>query len=218
MTDTTLGSEKKYREVLVAPRAARREALYLAAAVGLIVLLMGVRFYLLSSGKEALQEKPACQLSDIYLQNQAPVLYRSLLGVVGDIIDLHQENGTWPDVEQLKEEALPPFAGNFLPVGLRGYVWKSYPHAGWVDYFGVNSEVGAGSENQAADPLENSFILRIIDLNSTEHPHPHAGNHGTPGQRYVGQVWINPRVTDYPGQELIKRDWKWVVGADQAGQ
>ena len=213
MSRSTAGPVRQYREVLVAPKAARREVFFLVCAIGLIVLLMSARFYLLNSRKAAAREKPACQMSDIYLQNQAPVLYRSLRGVVGDIIDLHQENGTWPDAAELKAEALPPFAGNFLPMGLRGYVWKTYSHPGWVDYFGINGDVGKVD----GDPLENSFILRIIDLQSTDHPHPHAGEHAGTGPRFVAQVWMNVRVTDYPGTELIRRDWKWVVGADQAG-
>jgi hypothetical protein len=217
MSRTSAAPPTRYREVLVAPKAARREALFLVLAIGLIIACMGLRFYILRSGEEAIREKPACQLSDIYLQNQAPVLYRSLLGVAADIVDLRLEDGSWPDVARLKDDALPPFAANFLPTGLRGYIWKAYAREGWVDYFGINGDLQAGEPKEGSDPLENSFILRIIDLQSDSHPHPHAGNHEEGDKRFVIQVWMNTRPVDYPGEELVKHDWKWIVGADRSG-
>jgi len=203
--------EKVYREVLVVPLAARREALALIIIISLIVLLMAFRFSLVSSvdSRESLK---TYQLSDLYLKNQAPTLYRSLLGVVGDIMDLREENGSWPDIALLKSEALPPFASNFLPIGLRGFVWERHASKGWVDYFGVNGDV-ASAEKEGADPLENSFILRIIDLQSEDHPHPHLGQDNDPAMRFSSQIWMNPQVVDYPTESLVERGWKWIVSA-----
>lgn len=201
--------EKEYREVLVIPLAARREAMALVVIISLIILLMGLRFSQVGTADSG-ESLKSYQLSDLQLKNQAPTLYRSLLGVVGDIIDLREENGSWPDVALLKSEALPPFASNFLPMGLRGFVWQRHAGEGWVDYFGVNSDA-VTAEKQGADPLENSFILRIIDLESEDHPHPHLGQHDNPAMRFSSQVWMNPKVTDYPTERLIERGWKWIV-------
>lgn len=209
---------KKYREVLVVPLAARREAMILALVIGLIVLLMAYRFSMFSSEGTTDSMRPY-QLIDLKLKNQAPALYRSLLGSVQDILDLREEEGQWPDIALLQSEALPPFANNYLPVGLRGYVWQQFTGEGWVDYFGVNADA-AQEEQQGKDPLENSFILRIIDLQSTKHPHPHFGQHDGQTKRFSAQIWLNPKTTDYPGEKLVEKGWKWVVsqGASPEGQ
>lgn len=209
--------KKKYREILVRPLAARREALALIVAISLIILLMGLRFsFLTSAGGDARESLRTYQIRDMNLKNQAPILYRALLGVVRDILDLREENGNWPDVDLLINEALPPFANNFLPIGLRGFVWERHAKEGWVDYFGVNGDVGS-EELESADPLENSFILRLIDLQSKEHPHPHPGKDNDPVIRFSSQIWVNPHVTDYPAEALVERGWKWIVnsGASQ---
>ncbi len=202
--------DKVYREVLVTPLAARREALALITVICLIILLMGLRFSLLPSSKDSRRSLQPYQLNDTLLKSQAPTLYRSLLGVVGDILDLRDETGNWPDAALLKEEALPPFASNFLPVALRGYVWKMHASEGWVDYYGINSDVGK-EDKEAVDPLENSFILRIIDLKSEDHPHPHFGTHDDAKMLFTFQVWINPQTTDYPADSLVEKGWKWIV-------
>jgi len=201
---------KKYREVVVVPLAARREALALVVLISLIVLLKGLRFSLLKTA-EVGKSLQAYQMSDLHLKNQAPILYRSLLGSVEDILDFREENGRWPDINLLKNEELPPFANNFLPIALRGFVWQDHAHEGWVDYFGVNGDV-ADKEKQGKDPLENSFILRIIDLQNEGHPHPHFGQHNEQEKRFAYQVWLNPQIADYPASALIEKGWKWIVG------
>ena len=203
--------ERKYREVVVVPLAAKREALALVILISLIVLLMGARFSSLKTVKVG-KSLQAYQLSDLHLKSQAPILYRSLLGSVVDILDFREENGRWPDITLLKNEELPPFASNFLPIGLRGFVWQYHPSEGWVDYFGVNGDV-VEEEKQGKDPLENSFILRIVDLQSEDHPHPHFGKHNEQTKRFSHQVWLNPQITDYPAGSLIEKGWKWVVGS-----
>ncbi len=211
MAEGSIG-DKKYREVIVVPLAARREALALVLLIGLIVVLMGLRFSALKTVDTRKSLQPY-QMSDLRLQSQAPILYRSLLGSVADILDFREEDGRWPDVTLLKDEELPPFAGNFLPMGLRGFVWQEHARTGWVDYFGFNGNA-AEDTKQGKDPLKNSFILRIIDLQSDDHPHPHFGQHNDLTKRFVHQVWLNPQITDYPAGNLIEKGWKWIVGAE----
>jgi len=211
-------TDREYREVLVVPLAARREALALVGAILLIILLMGVRFSLIPSKNNAIKALPSYQIYDITLTNQAPMLYRSLLTAVADIEDLRDESGAWPRSTRLQKEVIPPFDASFLPVGLRGFQWKSYPHKGWVDYHGINKDVGS-EDKESVDPLENSFVLRIIDLQSKDHPHPHFGRDKDPNVRYSAQIWMNPQHVEYPGANLVTKGWKWVVqeGATSSG-
>ncbi len=201
--------QNECRVFLVQPKGARREALALAGVIALIVLLMGIRFTQMNSSTSGVQLRPY-QIKNLHLKSQAPTLYRSLLGVVADVLTLREENGSWPGIDTLQEEVLPPFANIFLPVDLRGFVWKRYQSDGWVDYYGIN--VGAAAaKQQGGDPLENSFILRIIDLQSEQHPHPHLGKDNNTLMRFTAQIWVNPQTVDYPGEDLAERGWKWIV-------
>ncbi len=201
----------KVREVVVAPLAARREALALIGIIGLIILLMTIRF---AAVRAPVSQKTLkkYQQKETVLRNQAPTLYRSMLGVVEDITDLYVEMGTWPSVDMLRDESLPPFAVDFLPTGLRGYAWTSHVNDGWVDYFGINQDVGK-SDTKAGDPLENSFMLRLIDLRSAEHPHPHLGKDNDPAQQFSHQIWMYPEKRQYPGETVRKKGWKWIVSS-----
>jgi len=205
-SQTTIG-----KEVVVQPLAARREALGLAGMIGLIILIMSLRFGAVekTTTRESLQ---SYQQKDTVLQNQAPILYRSLLSVVGDIVDLYSDTGTWPDVSSLREETLPPFAADFLPPALRGYHWTRHAENGWVDYFGINEDID-GSEKENLDPLENSFILRIIDLSSQTHPHPHLGLDNDPEMKFSQQVWMYPETRKYPGEDIMGKGWKWIISS-----
>ncbi|MCI5144271.1 MAG: hypothetical protein D3923_01795 [Candidatus Electrothrix sp. AR3] len=201
-----------YREVIVPPRAAGREAVWLIVALCLIGLLAGLRFVSVAQ-EDAETELKGYQLRDINVKNQAPVLYRSLLGAMDSITWFYEAEGSWPDIAQLEQESLPPFAANFLPVGLRGFSWKLYQGATWVDYYGVNQDV-AQAEKEGTDPLENSFILRIIDQEAGKYPYPYLEN----GQknRFSAQIWINTQLVEYPGGALIERGWKWIVSGNAA--
>ena len=206
-------SRRGPRVVEVRPLSARREAMALAGVIALIVALMAVRFYLVRHKTEASRGLKSYQVKDLFLKNQAPIMYRSLCSVVGDILDLYQDEGSWPDVETLKDEGLPPFDTAFLPPGLKGYVWKMYKGEGWVDYFGVNSDLNK-KKKEGVDPLQYSFILRIIDLENQSHPHPHV-NVDSSKKRFVWQVWVYPAPRRYPGaDQLVARGWKWVVNAN----
>lgn len=201
--------QNEYREFLVQPKGARREALALVGVIGLIVFFMGLRFAQVGTNASSEQIRPY-QIKSLHLKSQAPTLYRSLLGGVADVLTLREENGEWPSIDTLKEEVLPPFANIFLPIDLRGFVWERYEGDGWVDYFGINGGA-AESKKQGGDPLENSFILRIIDLQSEKHPHPHLGKDNDVRMRFTSQIWINPQITDYPEEKLVERGWKWIV-------
>uniref|UniRef100_UPI004055B091 DUF6162 family protein n=1 Tax=Candidatus Electronema sp. TaxID=2698783 RepID=UPI004055B091 len=198
------------KEVLVAPLAARREALGLAAAICVILLLAGLRVAQVAP-QQAGAELQAWQMQDIKLKNQAPVLYRSLLGAADTITWLKETNGSWPDVAVLQAENLPPFAAKFLPAGLGGFSWQLRQGAGWADYYGINAKAAA-EEKSGADPLENSFILRIIDLQSGQ-PYPYQMAQQEPGkaERFAAQIWINLKTADYPDGPPEERGWKWVV-------
>ena len=135
-------SSAAVKEVFVAPLAARREALGLAAAVCVILLLAGLRVVQVAP-KHGGSDLQAHQMQDIKLKNQAPVLYRSLLGAVDTITWLREEKGSWPDVAVLQAENLPPFAAKFLPAGLGGFSWQLRQGAGWADYYGINAKAAA---------------------------------------------------------------------------
>lgn len=198
------------KEIIVAPKAARREAAWLAAAVCVILLLAGLRFAQVAPKHGGgLQTH---QMQDIKLKNQAPVLYRSLLGAVDTITWLCQEKGSWPDVAALQGENLPPFAAKFLPAGLGGFRWELRQGEGWADYYGINTGVAA-AEKTGGDPLENSFILRIIDRQNQQ------TDAAARQERFAAQVWINLKTADYPDGPPEERGWKWVVsGTAAAGQ
>jgi hypothetical protein len=83
---------------------------------------------------------------------------------------------------------------------------------GRVDYFGVNKDLGV-AEKQELDPLDASFLLRIIDMQNKEHPHPHYGGDSEAVQRYVFQVWLYPCMKQYPVSAVIKKGWKWIISA-----
>lgn len=198
------------KETLVLPLAARREVLGLAAAICFILLLAGLRVAHVAPNQAgaALQ---AWQMQDIKLRNQAPVLYRSLLGATDTITWLKERSGNWPDVAVLQEENLPPFAAKFLPAGLGGFSWELRQGAGWADYYGINANAAA-EEKAGADPLENSFILRIIDSQSGQPSSSQAAQQelGTT-ERFTAQIWINLKTADYPDGPPEERGWKWVV-------
>ncbi len=80
----------KVREVVVAPLAARREALALIGMIGLIILLMSIRFAAVRT-PESQKSIKKYQQKETVLRNQAPTLYRSLLSVIEDITDLYTE-------------------------------------------------------------------------------------------------------------------------------
>jgi hypothetical protein len=205
----SMTSKRMYRSVLVQPKAARREALILLGAIALVTFLMGVRFSMIRS-KDTHIRTLSYQINNLNLKFQAPVMYRALLGVVADVVALREKAGYWPDIDTLRDEVLPPFASGFLPNGLRGFAWERHEGTGWVDYFGFNA-AAVSEKKEGGDPLENSFILRIIDLQSVEHPHPHFGKDTNERTRFTAQIWMNPKTVDYPKTTFVECGWKWIV-------
>jgi hypothetical protein len=203
---------QEYKEVIVAPLAAGREVAGLVVVICCLLLLAGLRHAQVAP-KEDIAAKKSYQIQDIRLKNQAPVLYRSLLGAVDSITWTYEAAGAWPAISELQTESLPPFVGDFLPAGLRGFSWEMYQGKTWVDYYGVNKKV-AQDEQQGADPLENSFILRIIDLRAGQYPYPFV--QGSQEDRFTAQIWINPQSVDYSEGPLAERGWKWIVSGNAA--
>ncbi|MCI5118875.1 MAG: hypothetical protein D3913_13185 [Candidatus Electrothrix sp. LOE1_4_5] len=207
---------QEYKEVIVAPLAAGREVFGLTVVFCCIFLFVGLR-YMQVAPKEDATAKVSYQIKDIRLRNQAPVLYRSLLGAVDSITWIYETAGKWPKIADLQTESLPPFVGDFLPAGLRNFSWEMHQGATWVDYYGVNKQV-AQEEKKGADPLENSFILRIIDLEAGQYPFPYIQDMQDmqDTERFTAQIWINPQIVDYPQGSLVERGWKWVVSGNAA--
>lgn len=203
------------KEVAVAPLAAGREALGLLAAIALILVLVGLRVAQVAPA-QAGADLETYQLRDIRLKNQAPALYRSLLGAADTIIMLRETDGAWPEAATLHQESLPPFAEAFLPAGARGFSWQLHQGAAWADYYGINS-TAAAAEKTGADPLENSFILRIIDLHQAgKYPYPVMRQEKGQESRFAVQIWMNPKTADYPEGPLAERGWKWIVSGNAA--
>ena len=201
---------QEYKEVIVAPLAAKREIVGLSIVICCIILLVGLRHVQVVPEDEIIAKK-SYQIQDIRLKNQAPVLYRSLLGAVDSITWTYEAMGTWPDISELQSESLPPFVGDFLPAGLRGFSWEMHQGETWVDYYGVNT-AAVQQETKGTDPLENSFILRIIDLQAGQYPYPYVQD--TRENRFSVQIWINFQIVDYPEGSLAERGWKWVVSGN----
>ena len=195
--------------MVVTPLGIGREAAYLSVAIGIIVLLMALRFYWVSSDKTETELK-SYQRRDFVLKGQQPILYRSLLSTADEVVALREErDGKWPDVALLEEEALPPFAKIFLPVALKAYSWSYHGGKDWVDYYGVDAR-GEYERNSGHEAV--TFLLRIIDLHGDEeHPHPHPGLDYDPNMRYAKQVWIFNGKGAYPGENLSEAGWKWVI-------
>ncbi|MCI5122212.1 MAG: hypothetical protein D3908_13675, partial [Candidatus Electrothrix sp. AUS4] len=89
-----------YKEVIVAPLAAGREVFGLTIAITCIFLLAGMR-YVQVAPKDDVAAKKSYQIQDIRLKNQAPVLYRSLLGAVDSITWTYESMGNWPEITEL---------------------------------------------------------------------------------------------------------------------
>ncbi len=200
-----------YKEVFVVPLAARREAMGLCIMIAVIIALMVFRFSHVA-GIKTNEIMKSYQRMDRVLEDQDPIMYRSLLSVVGEMTDLREDEGKWPSIDFLKEESIPPFANDFLPTGLKGYKWTIHDNGNWVDYYGVNLEKAKAAKAKE-EPEPVTFILRIIDLQAGEHPHPHAGSDQNKKDKYSSQVWLSTETEDYPGEDVQKRGWKWIISA-----
>jgi hypothetical protein len=206
-------SSSPVKELVVPPLAAGRETLGLLVALCVILLLAGLRVIAVAP-KQSNHELQAYQLLDIKLKNQAPVLYRALLSAVDSITWLRESEGQWPNVATLQQESLPPFADRFLPTGLRGFFrWEEEQGATWVDYYGSSKNAVAAAEKAGADPLESSFILRIIDRQAGSYPYPVAPQEKGQENRFSAQIWINTNNAAYSQGPLDQRGWKWILSS-----
>lgn len=189
---------------IIPPLDAKRETLGVLVTIELIVVLMAIRFFMVSGVEDSLYMMPYQRL-DTMLTGTQRSLYQTLLTSVSDIEFLRNQQGQWPEVARLKQEDAPPFAPAFLPSALQAYNWSMHDQNTWVDYIGTNPE----------DPEVHSFILRVIDLHAEYHPHPHPGEDYDPNQKLAAQLWIYPESTrSYPGELLTEANWWWVVSPD----
>jgi len=192
-------------QIIVAPLGAKREALGLACAIGVICLLVGLRGFFLASNTTPLLLQSHHRL-DSTLNAKERLLYQSLLAAQGEIIYLWQENGAWPSAELLAQEFIPPFAEEFLPAHVHGYTWKTYDRGPWVDY------IAERPQGQDDDP---SLLLRVINLHADFHPHPHPGKDYDPNQQAACQIWFHPQnLQRYAGMQLAERGWSWIIAPD----
>ena len=183
---------------------AKRETMGVLVAIELIVVLMAIRFFLISGTETPQYIMPYQRLNTILMGTQR-TLYQTLLSSVTEIEFLRNREGQWPEEVLLKKEDVPPFAGAFLPKELQDFEWLSHSSETWVDYIGNNPE----------DPEAHSFILRVIDLHADYHPHPHPGLDYDPNMKLAVQVWIYPEPNrSYPGERLPDANWWWVVDPD----
>ena len=197
-------SSNSINDLTVPPLDAKRETVGVLLVIELIVLLMALRFFMIS-GTETPQYMRHYQRLDTMLMGRQRTLYQTLLSSVPEIEFLRDREGQWPEKVLLEMEEVPPFAAVFLPKELQHYSWVSYNSESWIDYLGTNP----------TDPKTHSFILRVIDLHADYHPHPHPGIDYDPNQKVAVQVWIYPESSrPYPGERLPEANWWWVVSPD----
>ena len=181
--------------------SAKREQ-QLIVSLFCIVLLAGGLTHWQNRENLAVELTNYQSLADTLNQEQQ-FLFRNLVFALPDITYLYEESGFWPEAFVLDEEAVPPFARNLLPSAYENLSWLAYQHGSWVDYWGASENTGY------------TFVLRIIDLHSGYHPHPHPGVDYDPKKTTALQVWFYP-VTNrtYPGERLPEAGWKWLLASN----
>jgi hypothetical protein len=192
----------EFQQIIVPPRDGKREMLGLLGAIAAICLLVALRLLLLPDNSSFPFKQPYHRL-DNTLSPQERLLYQTLLAAKGEIIYWWQKNATWPNVELLAQEGVPPFAADLLPPLLEGYTWTTHDRGPWVDY------LGHAQSGTTAGP---SVLLRIIDLHADFHPHPHPGKDYDPKEKTAVQIWMHPlNQQAYAGMQLYERGWFWIV-------
>lgn len=188
--------------ILVKPLSAGKETQGLALVCAIIIALMAIRFHTLKTNKNDIYLRPYQKL-DHGLINEQRTLYRTLYSSISEIVDIRNQEGWWPETELLKQENIPPFDQQLLPKGLKGYSWVGYNGGSWIDYLGQDKQSGI------------TFILRLIDLHASYHPHPHPGIDYDPELSIAVQVWFFPASERfYPGERLPEAGWFWLMKAD----
>src|SRR5258708_6158009 len=116
------------REVVVLPRGARKETLWVFGAIFLIAALAAARFALLKPSGGAAPQPGAAVLT-----GSDGLVYQSLLVAVDAVASLRESDGAWPSPERLAKEDMPPFAAALLPRELRGARWEAQARGGGID-------------------------------------------------------------------------------------
>jgi Family of unknown function (DUF6162) len=192
------------REVVGRPASARRETIGLLVALAVIALAMTIRFVTVLDDRDTQFVQPYQRLDNV-LQGGEVTIYQALLAAMPEVLALRDTEGMWPESVLLEMDMIPPFAKELLPKALRSYEWIGHDGGAWIDYLGVDP-TGAHKV---------SFILRIIDLESEYHPHPHPGVDYDPNYRVASQVWMFPDAERrYPGERVIDAGWWWLIAED----
>lgn len=188
--------------VIVSPLSSCRETLGLILVCAIIMTMMGLRFYTVKMKQNEIHLRPYQKLDSI-LTNEQRTLYRTLHSSVSDIINIRSQEGWWPETELLKQENIPPFDQQLLPKELKGYFWVGYNSGSWIDYLGQDKQSSI------------TFILRLIDLHASYHPHPHPGTDYDPELSVAVQVWFfSSSERSYPGERLPEAGWFWLMRED----
>nr|MBF0222242.1 hypothetical protein [Desulfobulbaceae bacterium] len=193
---------ERCREFIVEPANSWKESAWVLVVVAFLLLLAFARVAFLPEAKQNLSLQPYQRLDTTLTDLERPI-YQAFLSSQNEIIMPWQDSGSWPDVELLNSEAIPPFALDFMPGDLRSYSWVKYDRGPWVDYWGTSAS------KESSLP---SAILRVINLHADFHPHPHPGKDYDPDQQAAVQIWIHPESGQrYPGMRLAEQGWFWIV-------
>jgi uncharacterized protein DUF6162 len=177
----------------------RWEALGVGLAVSAIVLAMAVRAAMLAGADTGVHLQPYQRLDSTLSPSQRTV-FQALVASADEVAGLWRSAGRWPDVPRLEAEELPPFAAALLPPALRTCSWTAHDQGSWSDYLG----------RCTLDQKPQAFLLRIVDLRSSVHPHPHPNY--DPGLKVASQVWLYlGQDVPYPVNSLLEADWLWIV-------
>jgi hypothetical protein len=186
---------------LVRPSSGLSESLWVGALALLIIGAMALRFLAVASREPTIQLQ-AYQRLDTGLSPTEHLVYRTLLASVTDLVDLRAREGQWPEAVLLEEEGISPFADELMPAPADALQWVSYDGGSWVDYLGTDT-TGANRV---------SYILRLIDLHGSYHPHPHPGIDYDPELAVAAQIWIyDEGGRFYPGERLPEAGWTWLL-------
>ncbi len=134
------------------------------------------------------------------LSSAQKYLFETMVYSTSEVTLLYDDTGFWPETFVLEEEGVLPFAHNLLPNQSYKFTWLAFQHGSWVDYWGTNTD------------LSTTLLLRIIDLHSGYHPHPHPGVDYDPNKNTASQIWYYPQSNrNYPGERLPEAGWTWLL-------
>lgn len=189
------------RTVHIRPASRVPETVGVLVFVAVVATLMTWRVSLIERDIDT-PSLAAYQRLDTGLDATTQLVFRTLLAAVGDVGDLREIHGQWPEARDLADALVPPFAAELMPVDLARLQWVAYDGGTWVDYLGVGDGVAGDA----------TYLLRVIDLHGGYHPHPHPGVDYDPNRLTAAQVWVYDEPgRHYPGERLPEAGWAWIL-------